>query len=186
MKNVNIGIIRKFGTLGTSNVKISEELFTKSWLCVQRLKQRGVIIGFAESCTGGLLTCLCCMHPGASAVVECGLVTYSNAAKEQILGVSSHDLEKYSSVSEVVAVRMAEGLLSIRRDIDMAVSITGVAGNSLLGEDNEKDAGCVFIAQAVHHKPTTVLALNFGTQNRNEIQCKAAAAALDMICNSLP
>jgi nicotinamide-nucleotide amidase len=84
-------------------------------------------IGLAESCTGGLLAARLTERPGSSAYVAGGVVSYSNAAKEELLGVDPGLIERYGAVSPEVAGAMADGALS-RFGADTAVSITGVAG----------------------------------------------------------
>lgn len=171
--------------LGTSNVNINQDLIEKSAFCLQQLRLRGLRLGLAESCTGGLVTFLFCMHPGASFVVECGLVTYSENAKRQLLGVKAEDLVNYSAVSVAVAESMADGLLARRKDIDMALSITGIAGNSRAEGENEDNVGQVIISKAERTRKTITRELQLGNLKRNEIQCKAAAEALDIICSGL-
>ncbi len=86
-----------------------------------------VMIACAESCTGGMLAAALTDLPGSSAMFDRGFVTYTNAAKADLLGVSTHTLETYGAVSEQVAGEMAEGTLA-RSVAGIAVSITGIAG----------------------------------------------------------
>lgn len=90
-------------------------------------RARALTIATAESCTGGMVAVSLTDVAGSSDVFECSFVTYSNAAKMQMLGVSSETLERYGAVSEPVAQEMAEGALA-RSCASMAVSITGIAG----------------------------------------------------------
>ena len=152
---------------------------------MQSLCARGKRVAFAESCTGGLITYLLCMHPGAGTVVDCGLVTYAVESKEEILGLSPSSIEEYGVYSTEVAAAMAEGMLSIRKSIDIAVSVTGIAGNSKTVEENEKNVGYVVIAYAERNKVPTVKELHLGNLKRHEIQCKAAEEVLELILNSL-
>ena len=90
-------------------------------------RARGWRIATAESCTGGLVAGALTDVPGSSDVVDRGFVTYSNAAKEQMLGVDAATLAAHGAVSEEVARAMAEGAL--RHSLaDLAVSTTGIAG----------------------------------------------------------
>ena len=84
-------------------------------------------IAVAESCTGGMLAAALTDLPGSSAIFERGFVTYSNAAKTELLGVSADTLARHGAVSEPVAKEMARGALE-RSDGDIAISITGIAG----------------------------------------------------------
>ncbi|MFM7345294.1 MAG: CinA family protein, partial [Tagaea sp.] len=90
-------------------------------------RRAGVKLATAESCTGGLVAGALTAIPGSSAVVERGFVTYSDAAKEELLAVSPALLRAFGAVSEPVAKAMAEGALQ-RSHADLAVAITGVAG----------------------------------------------------------
>lgn len=112
---------------------------------LRRLKQAGVTVATAESCTGGNIAHLITSMPGASAFFIGGVVAYSNEVKKNVLGVSAHDLDTYGAVSEPVARQMAEG---VRRNLgaQYAVSTTGVAGPD--GGTKEKPVGTVWMAVA--------------------------------------
>ncbi|MGA1234607.1 MAG: CinA family protein, partial [Lutimaribacter sp.] len=94
---------------------------------IQACRAKGLMLSMAESCTGGMLAAALTDVPGASAVVERGFVTYTNAAKMQMLGVSADTLRQHGAVSEQVAREMAEGALA-HSQADLAVAITGIAG----------------------------------------------------------
>ena len=96
---------------------------------LERAREKGIRIATAESCTGGMVAVALTDIAGSSDVVERGFVTYSNAAKEEMLGVSRATLERYGAVSEEVAREMADGALA-RAPVGLAVSITGIAGRS--------------------------------------------------------
>jgi nicotinamide-nucleotide amidase len=102
----------------------------------------------AESCTGGWLAKCFTDLAGSSAWFDRGFVTYSNASKQDMLGVSKASLEKYGAVSEQVAKEMVQGALK-NSQADIAVAITGIAGPD--GGGDEKPVGTVFIAWASHH-----------------------------------
>jgi nicotinamide-nucleotide amidase len=112
---------------------------------VRTLTERAQTLALAESCTGGLIAHRITNVPGASAVLLAGLVTYSNAAKQNFLGVSAATLEQYGAVSEAVAREMAEGA---RRQTaaDFALAVTGIAGPG--GGTEAKPVGTVHIALA--------------------------------------
>ncbi|MGH7121226.1 MAG: CinA family protein [Acetobacteraceae bacterium] len=102
-----------------------------------------LLLASAESCTGGLIAAALTATAGASDVFERGFVTYSNAAKETMLGVPAELIGRYGAVSEPVARAMAEGALK-NSAADLAVSVTGVAGPG--GGSAETPVGLVWIA----------------------------------------
>lgn len=108
------------------------------------LARRGLRLATAESCTGGLVAARFTDRPGASRFFDRGLVTYSDAAKQQLLGVRTVSLAEHGAVSESVATEMLDGAL---RHADAALAITGVAGPD--GGTPEKPVGTVWIAAAV-------------------------------------
>src|SRR5690625_4267691 len=112
-------------------------------LYLQRLNAR---VACAESCTGGLLATALTHVAGASQWFEGGYITYSNAAKQNDLGVSAETLKRYGAVSEETAIEMANGVLERLKDAHYAVSITGVAGPE--GGTDTKPVGMVCFAFA--------------------------------------
>ena len=109
------------------------------------LKARGLMLVLAESCTGGLASAAITEIPGSSAWFDRGFVTYSNAAKIEMLGVSAETLEKFGAVSEETAREMALGAIKHSK-AQVAISITGIAGPS--GGTPEKPVGTVCFAWA--------------------------------------
>ena len=109
------------------------------------MKNTGVTVATAESCTGGNIAHMITLVPGASAYFLGGVVAYSNEVKKNILGVQANDLETYGAVSEPVARQMAEGVRKIT-GADYAVSTTGVAGPD--GGSQEKPVGTIWMAVA--------------------------------------
>ncbi len=107
------------------------------------LKQKHWLLATAESCTGGWLAQVITAIAGSSDWFERGFVTYSNAAKQEMLGVSAELIEKYGAVSEPVARAMAEGALSHSR-AQVSIAITGIAGPT--GGTPEKPIGTVCLA----------------------------------------
>jgi PncC family amidohydrolase len=107
------------------------------------LREKGLTIGLAESCTGGLIASRITDVPGASGYFEAGIVTYSNRAKEAFLSVAREVLAAKGAVSSEVAKLMAEG---VRKAVgtDLGLSVTGIAGPA--GGTPEKPVGTVFMA----------------------------------------
>jgi nicotinamide-nucleotide amidase len=110
-------------------------------------REKGLTLSLAESCTGGLIAKRITDIPGSSAYFLEGVITYTNAAKIRILGVSPQLLEEQGAVSSEVAMAMARGMRKLSGS-DIALAITGVAGPD--GGREEKPVGTVFIAMATH------------------------------------
>lgn len=111
----------------------------------ESLRQRGQMMATAESCTGGLIAGACTELSGSSDWFERGFVTYSNAAKSELLGVPSALIEAHGAVSGPVAKAMAEGALA-HAPVQWAVAVTGVAGPT--GGSAEKPVGTVWFGWA--------------------------------------
>jgi nicotinamide-nucleotide amidase len=109
----------------------------------EALSSRGFTIACAESCTGGLVTAAITDIPGSSKVLWGGVASYSNAAKEKLLGVSPATLAEHGAVSREVAEEMAKGALEAS-GADLALAITGIAGPE--GGSEEKPVGLVWFA----------------------------------------
>ncbi len=118
------------------------------------LRQRGIMLATAESCTGGMIAKTITDEAGSSDVFERGFVTYSNASKAELLAVPDDLLETHGAVSAEVAQAMAEGALE-HSNAKIAVSCTGIAGPS--GGSAEKPVGLVYIgiASAMMSAPRT-------------------------------
>lgn len=136
-------------------------------------RARGEKLVTAESCTGGLVSAALTAVAGSSDVVERGFVTYSNAAKMQMLGVRAETLEAHGAVSEDVAAEMAAGALQ-HADADIAVSITGIAGP---GGSDHKPEGRVCFGLATPEATVTCL-VEFGALGRGKVRKKATKFAL--------
>jgi PncC family amidohydrolase len=115
---------------------------------VDLFSRKGLTIATAESCTGGLVAGRITDVPGSSAVLLGGIVSYSNEAKERVLGVSQAALIQYGAVSEEVARQMARGARE-RLGADVAVSVTGIAGPG--GDTPEKPIGLTWIGLSDAH-----------------------------------
>lgn len=120
---------------------------------LERCKSAGVMIATAESCTGGLIAGALTEIAGSSAVVERGFVTYSNEAKQEVLGVPRALIAEVGAVSSQVASAMARGALAKSR-ADLVVAVTGIAGPG--GGSAEKPVGLVFLAVARRDGPLRV------------------------------
>src|SRR5689334_15846625 len=115
-----------------------------------RLLDRRLLLATAESCTGGWVSQELTAIAGSSAWFERGFVTYSNAAKEEMLGVRTETLARHGAVSEEVAAEMALGALA-HSHASVAVSVTGIAGPS--GGSATKPVGMVCFAWALSGRP---------------------------------
>lgn len=146
----------------------------------QLLIDRNETLAVAESCTGGRLSAMCTSISGSGAWFLEGVVTYSNAAKVRVLGVSETSLAEYGAVSEQVAREMADGLRA-RSGATYALAITGLAGPD--GGSAEKPVGTVHLALA-SPSGTEHRLLRLGG-DRNRIQDLSAAGALDVLRRSL-
>ena len=123
-----------------------------------RLAGRGWTLATAESCTGGWIAKCCTDQPGSSAWFERGFVTYSNAAKRELLGVAGDVLERAGAVSEAVARSMAEGALRNSR-AEVALAVTGIAGPD--GGTPDKPVGTVWFGWAVAGGATLTVCRRF-------------------------
>ncbi|MEX0307777.1 MAG: CinA family protein [Ruegeria sp.] len=144
-------------------------------------KSQGVMIATAESCTGGMVAAALTDIPGSSAVVERGFVTYTNTAKQEMLGVRAGTLEDFGAVSEQVAGEMAEGALR-HSHAQLAISITGIAGP---GGSEFKPEGRVCFGLAVEGKLTTTETVEFGAPGRDIVRQQARDHALALLQRGL-
>ena len=139
------------------------------------LKADGKKIATAESCTGGWIAQIITEVSGSSAWFDRGFVTYSNAAKMQMLGVSPETLEKYGAVSAQTATEMVVGALA-QSDADCAIAVTGIAGPD--GGSAEKPVGTVFIAWAYKNRDVRVVQQQL-TGDRHQIRRQTVKIALE-------
>ena len=130
---------------------INHDLHQAANTAIKVLRFQKRQVATAESCTGGLIMAALTEIPGSSDVVDRGFVTYSNAAKTAMLGVSQAMIEAHGSVSKAVALAMAEGALA-RSNAQVAIAVTGVAGPG--GGTPAKPVGTVWIGVAQVHEPT--------------------------------
>jgi len=123
----------------------SKDLLSRAKQLLKFCRRRGLKVATAESCTGGLIAATLTEVAGSSDVVDRGFVTYSNAAKTELLGVPANAIARHGAVSEVVSKLMAEGARK-RARVDIAVSVTGIAGPG--GGSARKPVGLVHLACA--------------------------------------
>lgn len=135
------------------------ELLTLSQTLGEALKAKGWILSLAESCTGGWVAQCITAIPGSSAWFDRGFVTYSNLAKQQMLGVGADTLQQHGAVSEQTALEMALGALAYST-ADISASITGIAG---------PDGGSL-------EKPVGTVCFGWSCQNGQILTCRKAFA----------
>lgn len=144
------------------------------------LTERGETLAVAESCTGGAIASKFTAQAGASAYFLCGVVSYSNESKSNVLGVKMFDIAQYGAVSEQVAIAMAQGVKGVS-GANFAISTTGIAGPS--GGSKEKPVGTVWIGIATPSK-CYAIKKNCGT-DRSQIISRATAYAISMLYEEL-
>ena len=153
---------------------MDNELFELAQQLGQLLKSKEKKIATAESCTGGWIAQMITEVSGSSAWFDRGFVTYSNAAKMQMLGVKPETLEKFGAVSVQTATEMVAGTLA-HSDADCAIAVTGIAGPD--GGTAEKPVGTVFIAWADKNKDVKVVQKKL-MGNRHQIRRQTVKIAL--------
>lgn len=144
---------------------------------ITRAKAAGVTIATAESCTGGMIAAALTEVPGSSAVVDCGYVTYSNAAKMRMLGVRAETLAAHGAVSEEVAAEMAAGALA-QAGVTLAVSVTGIAGPG--GSEFKPEGRVCFGLCRIGHPPVTETK-EFGAIGRANVRSATCEHALTLL-----
>lgn len=150
------------------------ELETLASALGEQLRGSGQRLSCAESCTGGWLAQCVTAVAGSSQWFDCGFVTYSNAAKIDLLGVDAERLARHGAVSEAVAAEMAQGALR-RSRADWAVATTGIAGPD--GGSPQKPVGTVCFAWVGRLEPLAVATAHFSGA-RPEVRAQAVAFAL--------
>jgi nicotinamide-nucleotide amidase len=154
------------------------DLIARAAELVARYKAAGLMAATAESCTGGLIAGLLTEIPGSSNVLERGFVVYSNAAKQELLGVLAQTLTKHGAVSGETAVAMAEG--AVRASLaDVAVSVTGIAGPD--GGTAAKPVGLVHFACARRGMRTTAREERFGEIGRAAVRLASVRVGLELL-----
>lgn len=148
---------------------------------VQAARVWGWRIATAESCTGGMVAAALTDIPGSSDIFDRGFVTYSNAAKVEMLGVRPETLDAHGAVSEDVARDMARGAMA-HADVNLAVAITGIAGP---GGSDHKPEGRVCFGLAQEGKPLFVETVEFGALGRDKVRLAARDHALRLLARAV-
>jgi nicotinamide-nucleotide amidase len=141
-------------------------------------KKKKLTLATAESCTGGLVAAALSEIPGSSLVLDRGFVTYSNEAKQQMLGVTPATIDVYGSVSKECAEEMAKGALA-HASVDLAVSITGIAGPT--GAVPGKPIGLVFFCAASRSGRVIAHDRKYGDIGRPQVRHASVLQALAML-----
>ncbi len=157
---------------------MSEDLRAAAIAVLDACRARGLKLATAESCTGGLVAGALTDIAGSSDVVERGFVTYSNEAKQQMLGVTSETLRDYGAVSRQTAEEMARGAIA-HSDAQISVAITGIAGPG--GGSADKPVGLVHFAAASRGGALAHREMRYGDIGRAEVRYKSVLQALAML-----
>jgi nicotinamide-nucleotide amidase len=166
----------------SDSLKVDPLLIGQAAALLEAARARAELIAIAESCTGGLVAATLTAIPGASDVVERGFVTYSNAAKSEMLGVPVWLIERHGAVSEDVARAMVGGALTHSR-ATIAIAVTGIAGPG--GGSAEKPVGLVHLAAARRDQPVRHERVLFGAIGRDEIRRGSVERALGLLASLL-
>jgi nicotinamide-nucleotide amidase len=157
---------------------MSEELRAAAIAVLDACRARGLRVATAESCTGGLVTAALTEIAGSSDVLDRGFVTYSNEAKQQMLGVPADTIKKYGAVSRDTAEAMARGALRAG-NADLVVAITGIAGPGGGGAD--KPVGLVHFAVTSRAGALIHREMRYGDIGRELVRHKSVLQALMML-----
>ena len=144
---------------------------------IEKLIRTNQTLSTVESCTGGLLFGYLTAVPGASAVLDRGFITYSNEAKQEMVGVKAKTLNYYGAVSRFTAEEMAKGGCLAART-DLSISLTGIAGPD--GGTDEKPVGLVWIS-AFRRDGVQMTERHLLTGNRHQIRKAACESAISML-----
>ncbi|MGB8314420.1 MAG: CinA family protein [Aestuariivirga sp.] len=145
---------------------------------LEKCRQQSLKLATAESCTGGMVAALLTSIAGSSDVFDCGFVTYSNEAKERMLGISCDLIAEHGAVSRECALAMAHGAI-LKSVATLVVSITGIAGPS--GGSEEKPVGLVHFACARRNGATQHREMKFGDIGRAAVRLASVDIALDLL-----
>ena len=155
------------------------ELITIAEGVTAKIRQRGLTLAVAESCTGGWLSKIITEVSGVSAIYKGGVCTYANEIKSAILGVEEETLKTFGAVSEQTARQMSEGVCRAM-NTDTGVGITGIAGP--LSDNTEKPVGLIYVSVTVCGKTTVKELRNTFTENvRTQNRYSAVKTALELL-----
>jgi nicotinamide-nucleotide amidase len=160
---------------------LPQSTLTEAEALLAACRAKGIMLATAESCTGGLIAAALTAIAGSSDVVDRGFVTYSNEAKNEVIGVPLPLIETHGAVSQPVAAAMADGALA-RSQAAIAVAVTGVAGPD--GGSAEKPVGLVWFGLA-RTGSTAITDSRIFPGDRTDIRAATVAHALKMIRDSL-
>ncbi|MDO5123174.1 MAG: CinA family protein [Eubacteriales bacterium] len=147
-------------------------------ILIEKLKEKGMKIAAAESCTGGLISKLLTDESGVSAVFDCGVCSYANQIKQKVLGVKCETLEAFGAVSPETAMEMAQGVRSLA-NAQIGISATGIAGPT--GGSGEKPVGTVYIGIGTEGKTEAVRG-QFSARNDSRDKNRQLSAYLALYC----
>jgi nicotinamide-nucleotide amidase len=155
-----------------------EEIINAVVTLLDLCKAKKLTVTTAESCTGGLVAAAISEISGSSLVLDRGFVTYSNEAKQEMLGVTPATIDVYGAVSTECADEMAKGALA-HAQVDLAVSITGIAGPT--GAVPGKPIGLVYFCAAARSGRTIAHDRKFGDIGRSQVRRASVLQALAML-----
>jgi nicotinamide-nucleotide amidase len=157
---------------------MDQEMVDAATALLDICKKKELTLATAESCTGGLVAGAISEIAGSSAVLDRGFVTYSNTAKQQMLGVTPATIDVYGAVSKECAEEMAKGALA-HASVDLAVSITGIAGPT--GAVPGKPIGLVFFCAASRSGRVIAHDRKYGDIGRSQVRRASVLQALAML-----
>lgn len=149
---------------------------------IRLAREQGITLGAAESCTGGWIGKILTDVAGSSSVFMGSLVTYSNQAKQDVLGIPPEILEFYGAVSEPTASAMVAQARDMLH-VDIAVSVTGIAGPG--GGTADKPVGMVCFGVAIKGEKPTSITKQFGDKSRETIRRMTVECALELLHSSM-
>jgi nicotinamide-nucleotide amidase len=158
--------------------RVSESVRVAAKRLLTFCRTRGLKIAAAESCTGGLVAAALTAIAGSSDVVDCGFVTYSDEAKQKMLGVPAATLKRHGAVSGQTAAAMAKGALR-KSQADLAVSITGIAGPG--GGTKQKPVGLVYFAATTRKGRYLARRRLYGNIGRARVRLRSVEQALALL-----
>ena len=161
-------------------MKIREDIDKTAAFVVQCMIEKKLSVSAAESCTGGMFSSAVTSVPGASEIFECGIVSYSDRIKEEVLGVAKDTIERFGVVSENTAEEMAKNVKRISGS-DFSVGITGLAGP---GGDGIMPAGTVYLS-VLSDKGCRTENLKLYGMTRQEVRLRTVLTALKWIKQQL-